>query len=369
MRAAGGALAIVMLAALARVAAAYPQFQLSKDQTCTSCHISPAGGLLLNENGLAIAESMSTNGGAPEAAHGALVGPDWLQLGGDARAGAGLVDNRGVRPAAFPMQADLDAAIHGHGFTFLATLGPQVGDSSRPQTFIASHEHWLMWQPDADAHDGLYLRVGRFMPVYGLRFAEHTAYTRRYGQTPLYGETYGAAVEYVKPGWEVHVTGFVHDPIQDPIERGDGGAAYGELRIAETASIGLEGRYAKSDEDARTAGGMTAKYWLGSANVLLEGEVQLVHQTFAAGGKRDQIVSYVLGSWFFRDGWMLDVGAGQFNEDLNIKNVDLECIDANLHWFRTSHWEFLLTNRIQTIALGSGGATSGFALLQFHYRL
>jgi hypothetical protein len=29
----------------------------------------------------------------------------------------------------------------------------------------------------------------------------------------------------------------------------------------------------------------------------------------------------------------------------------------------------LLTGRIQTIALGKGGPTSGFALLQFHYRL
>ena len=41
----------------------------------------------------------------------------------------------------------------------------------------------------------------------------------------------------------------------------------------------------------------------------------------------------------------------------------------NLHWFATSHWELLLTNRIETIALGSGGPLSGYSLFQFHYRL
>jgi hypothetical protein len=354
----------LVLLALARVATAYPQFQLSKDQTCTACHISPAGGLLLNENGLSVAETMSTYGGAPEALHGKLGTPSWLQLGGDLRGGAGLVWVRGAQPGAFPMQGDLDAAVHGsHNLTFVGTFGFQRGSS--PQTFIASREHWLMWEPD----DGLYLRIGRFMPVYGLRFAEHTAYTRRYGQTPLYGETYGAAVAYVDPAWEVHVTGFVHDPLQDSTEHGDGAAGYGEVRIAKIASVGLEGRYAHSDEDSRLAGGATAKLWLEAASVLLEGEVQGIRQRFAAGGQRDQIVSYLLATWFPRDAWMLDVGVGQYNEDLSVKNIELECIDVNLHWFATSHWELLQTNRIQTIAFGAGGKPSGYALLQFHYRI
>ena len=49
-------LAIVM--GVLRVAHAYPQFQLIKDQTCSSCHLSPAGGGLLSENGMATAESI-----------------------------------------------------------------------------------------------------------------------------------------------------------------------------------------------------------------------------------------------------------------------------------------------------------------------
>ena len=142
-----------------------------------------------------------------------------------------------------------------------------------------------------------------------------------------------------------------------------------EARVTKSASIGLEGRYAHDGEDTRWDGGATAKYWIAPASVLLEGEGQLIRQSLTAGGARTQIVNYLLASWFVHDGWMLDVGLGEYNEDIAVKDVDLEAIDVNLHWFATSHWEFLMTNRIQTITLGAGGQTSGWALLQFHYRL
>src|SRR5262249_26016736 len=155
----------------------------------------------------------------------------------DGRLAGGFFYNNGPSGAVFPMQADLDVALKAYNFTLFGMLGAQSGHS--PATFFASREHWLMWQPDATATDGLYIRGGRFMPVFGLRLAEHTAYTRRFGQTPLYGEAYGVAVSYIDPSWEVHVTGFAHDPLQDSIERGNGGAGYGELRLSKVASVGL----------------------------------------------------------------------------------------------------------------------------------
>ncbi|MDB4954973.1 MAG: hypothetical protein JWO36_2542 [Myxococcales bacterium] len=348
-------------------ALAYPQFQLSKDQTCASCHVSPAGGGLLGENGLAVAEQMSTYGGAPEAAHGKLVGPTWLLVGADFRAGAGLIENTGSHPNAFPMQAEGAAFARHDAWSVYATLGVQQGHN--PATYLELREHFVMWQQSPGASEGLYVRAGRFMPVFGLRLAEHNAYTRQFGQTPLYGETYGAAVEYVQAAWEAHVTGFVHDPIQDPVEHGNGAAVYAEGRVNKIASIGIEGRYANSSDDARTAGGITAKYWIAPADLLLQLEGQVIHQSFAAGSSRNQVVSYLMGSWFFHSGWMLDIGLSQFDQDLKVKEIDTEALDANVHWFATSHWELLLTNRIQTIAFGSGGRSSGYALLQFHYRL
>ena len=85
---------------------AYPQYQLSHDATCTGCHLSPAGGGLLNENGLTLAESESWKGTDPAFFYGAKL-PSWLQLGGDVRGAAGAVDNGAMGAAGYPMQAEV----------------------------------------------------------------------------------------------------------------------------------------------------------------------------------------------------------------------------------------------------------------------
>jgi hypothetical protein len=361
------ALILALALALPGIASAYPQYQLGYEPTCTGCHVSPSGGGLLNENGLNVAEQTSTYGGAPEAAHGALVGPSWLQVSGDFRGAAGLVQNVGSHPGAFPMQAELNAAVHTSGFTLYATGGFWAGHTG--PDYLQLREHWLMWQQKPGETEGLYVRVGRFTPVFGLRLVEHNDSVRRWGQTPLWSETYNAAVEYVDKVGEVHATGFVHDPWQYSSERGDGGALYGELRLGKAASIGLEARYAHGSEDARSTGGLTAKYWIDGAKLLFQLEGQVTHQKFAAGGSRNQLASYLMASWLVHDGWLLDFGVSQYNEDLAVKALDTEALDVNLHWFTTSHLELLLTNRIQTIVLGGGGPTSGYSLVQFHYRL
>jgi hypothetical protein len=364
-------LAIIVAVALAIPVRAwgYPQFQLGQEPTCSGCHVSPAGGGLLNENGRSMIETFSTYGGNPDPAHGKLDGPSWLLVGADVRAGAGLIYDEGASPNAFPMEAEAAAWAHHDGFSFYGTFGFQEGDTSRPLTFFQLREHWLMWQQHPDSPNGLFVRAGRFVPVYGLRFAEHNDFTRQYGETPLDSETYGVAVEYIDPRWEAHATAFVHDPLQWSTELGNGAALYAEARPATSVSVGIEGRYAKSDVDARTAGGLTAKYWIDPAKVLLQLEGQLIRQTFAAGGQRDQVVSYLMASWFVHPGWLIDFGLSQYDEDIHVANVDLEAFDANLHWFATSHWELLLTNRVQTTAFGAGGGSSGYALVQIHYRL
>ena len=61
------------------------------------------------------------------------------------------------------------------------------------------------------------------------RFAEHPMYTRRYGGTPLWGDTYGVAVESIKEKLEVHGTAFVADPVIDPVQHARGAAVYAEF--------------------------------------------------------------------------------------------------------------------------------------------
>ena len=363
--------ALLIVLAFAGSASAYPQFQLVRDQTCSGCHLSPAGGGLLSENGLTNAESLSQWGTAPEFFYRKVPLPSWLALGGDLRgAGGFFVSNKDDRaPVVFPMQAEIYAAATFGAFSLHVTAGardPQYQNETA--TLFASREHWVQWQQKPGEGEGWFVRVGRFMPVYGLRFVEHPYYDRRYGGTPLYGETYAAAVEYVDPTWEVHATGFIHDPIlPDSVERGNGGTVYGEVRVAPQTSLGAEAKLDITPDDKTTYAGVVAKQAFGD-KLLIQGDVQFVHHKIDAGGVENQLVSTVVGSYFIGP-ILIDLGLNVFHENLAYKLLDQEALDLNAHWFATSHLEVLLTNRFQMLAFGADGESSGYTLVQLHYRL
>jgi hypothetical protein len=360
-------LSLVAILMIPSLAAAYPQFTMSRAATCSSCHVSPAGGGLLDGMGPITAEDDTSFGGDAGFAEGKVTLPDWLKLGGDVRNAAGAINNGGgLSGAAFPMQLETYAAVTKDAFTGYVTLGLVRPNETSIASIIQTREHWLMWRPH---QEGLYVRAGRFMPVYGLRLAEHTFYVRRFGGAPLYGETYGASVGWVNDSFEAHLTGFVSDPIRTPLERGNGAALYAEKRLTGELAVGAQARYANSDNDTRTHGGLTAKYWLEPASLLLQAEGSLVRQSFEQGPSRTQFAGQLLASWFFKTGFMLDAGLGQYDADLSLKNQARTAFDVNLHWFPYAHGELVLMTRLQSIGLGNGGDTSGFALLQLHYRL
>lgn len=363
-------LSLVAVAATAGVAHAYPQYQLSRDQTCGSCHLSPAGGGLLNDNGELTAEDEAQWGGDPTFLHGAVDLPEWLRLGGDFRFAAGASDpGGGLGPAAFPMQLELHGQAQKGPLAVVADLGFTIPkEDGSPATVLMSREHYVRWNQQDDGF-GLYGRIGRFMPVYGLRLAEHTAYTRRYGGTPLFGEAYGASLGWVTPGAELHVTGFVHDPLREGVDPSDGAALHVEKRLGGKASIGAQARYGHGDDNVRTEGGVTGKLWLDGPSVLLQAEVQAVHQSLDAGPARNQVIGYLMATWFPSRTLMLDVGLGHYDQDVKVPDVDRDAAEVNLHWFTHSHFEVVAMGRLQLIGLGNGGAGSGYGLLQLHYRL
>src|SRR5262245_50663216 len=115
--------AAALLICIAGRAHAYPQFQMSRDKTCTGCHISPAGGGLLTENGLVTAETISQWGTAPEFFYGKVPTPGWLVLGGDLRGASGYVQSPEKLLASFPMQIEAYAAARfGAGLSLYADV-------------------------------------------------------------------------------------------------------------------------------------------------------------------------------------------------------------------------------------------------------
>jgi hypothetical protein len=368
------ALVLAAMAALAGVAEAYPQFQLSRDRTCTGCHISPAGGNLLNENGEGVSESIAMIDQPGAFFYGVLPLPSWLTLGGDLRGSTGYIQTPEKVLATFPMQIEVYAhAALPAGFSLQVhggTRPPTMESAVEPGTnFLWSREHYLMWRTNPGTPTGLFVRAGRFMPVFGLRFAEHPMYTRRFGGTPLWGETYGLAVEYVGERLEVHATGFVEDPLIAPVRHARGGAFYAELRPVESFSIGGGGMIEIGEDDQKRRGAITAKKYLSGPDLLLQAELQVMNQRIDPIGAPVQLIGNLVVSRNFSKGFLLDVGIGHFDSNVRIRDLDRDALDVNLHWFTTSHIELIFNGRYELLAFGKGGDSHAYALLQAHYRL
>jgi hypothetical protein len=254
---------------------------------------------------------------------------------------------------------------------------------------VWSREHYLTWQQKPGENYGLYVRVGRFMPVFGLRFAEHPMYTRRWGGTQLYADTYGAAVEDVQEKYEWHATAFLEDYVIDPVEHASGGAAYGEYRLNEKMSVGLEGMFKSfSNGHFFTADayhtdyreirlGATHKVYLSGPDLLLQTEIQFVNGIVskssrspdsAAGGAPKGIVGALVASRMFGP-VLVDLALQHYDSNLRVKNLDRDAADVNVHLFATSHVELILNNRYEMVGFGAGGESGFWTLLQAHYRM
>lgn len=162
---------------------AEPMF-LSKQYTrCSSCHFSPTGGGLLTPYGRSLSrEELSTTGRRSgnerehEFLYGALGGAqNRLSLGLSVRpARLNLDFDGGSFGRSFLMNADITAAFRTGSWTAYAEAGRQ-GRTASP--VYKSFEHWIAFQKER----GLGVRVGRFLPAFGVRVADHTTFTR----TPL----------------------------------------------------------------------------------------------------------------------------------------------------------------------------------------
>ena len=187
----------------AQRASAEPTFLSKQYPRCTACHYSASGGGLLTPYGRSLSrEEISTfgrqgAGGVPGGGargeegflFGALSSESPVQLGLDVRPSHLAVDvaGRALPDRNFLMNLDLQAAWRQGRWTAYGTLGREPArGGARP----VSYEHWVAYQ----ATDGLSVRGGRFLPAYGVRFADHTSFTREGLDLAQDGQVYGVEV-------------------------------------------------------------------------------------------------------------------------------------------------------------------------------
>ena len=183
---------------LASTAWAEPMFLAKQYTRCTPCHYSPTGGGLLTPYGRLLSHrELSTTGGTATApAAGAEDDPRGEQafLYGALGSALGPVHlGLEIRPShlriGFPgghedmnllMNLDLIAAVEKNGWTAYGAVGREPPNSAvrngrtLPNAAFISYEHWIAYSTDK----GLRIRAGRFLPAYGVRLADHTAFTR-----------------------------------------------------------------------------------------------------------------------------------------------------------------------------------------------
>ena len=204
--------AAAVVAAGVLPASAEPMFLSRQYARCTTCHYSATGGGLLTPYGRSLSqEEVSTWKGTVHAAptSGAtgeqafLWGVLGTKLGSfnagidlrpshlDVRLPGGQKETRN-----FLMNADLTVAYQVKEWTVYGEIGRQPRGSTND---IDSYEHWIGYRSE----NGLNLRAGRFFPAYGIRFADHTSYTRRPLGFDTFDQLYAIEASY---SGEKHLT-------------------------------------------------------------------------------------------------------------------------------------------------------------------
>ncbi len=235
------ALRALVLTALAFLTApvplrAEPTFLARQYTRCSTCHYSPTGGGLLTPYGRSLSrEELSTTGrrAAPESggtagitgeeaflwgALGDKLGP--VQLGLELRPShlrysvAGTETSRNLF-----MNADLIAAFRKNGWTAYGEIGRQP-ETAVEEAKVDSYEYWVARQPER----GIGFRVGRFLPAYGVRFADHTAYNRSLLGFEQYDQIYGVEVSQTADRYLVQLS--AGPGRADSIIDDDGGQAF-----------------------------------------------------------------------------------------------------------------------------------------------
>ncbi len=237
---------------------AFPEMVRHGYVNCTSCHISPNGGGLLNEYGRQSSQAvLSTWGSENEAKpfYNLYNQPSWLDTGAFIRGVQTFQDNAAVKQGNFwGMQFDVEAAVRfgeGDRFTADASIGisPDVLNGIQvPGTSPGvSHRHYLMYH----LTDNSTLRAGKYLLDYGIYFPDHTIPTRQGLGFDEGHETYNLEYSYQGDAFTGSITATVGRFDDPSLLTEKGGAATGALLLSDRYKLGWSAYYGTQNGSSR----------------------------------------------------------------------------------------------------------------------
>ncbi len=186
---------------------------------CTSCHVSPSGGGVLNEYGRNLSgELLSTwsKDGEGQFLYGSLnqfiknSADNKLLLGGDTRVIQTDVDqSQFSEKRFFLMQSDLEAAYQYHSLTFDLEGGYVDSD-----TFLSLRHYVMLALSDQDS-----LRFGKFKNNFGINTDEHNLATKNNLGWNEETETYNLEYSKLNDHWTLFATAIFGAPESIDVRR------------------------------------------------------------------------------------------------------------------------------------------------------
>jgi len=341
-------------------ASAEPMFLAKQYTRCTSCHYSPTGGGLLTSYGRQLSDrELSTThsppAGSDPAANDDVRGEQAFLFGalGDSLGPAHL--GLELRPShlriGFPggqqdmnllMTSDLVGAMQKNGWTAYGSAGRQPPNAAirngrvSPDAAFVSYEHWISYQ----AENGLGVRAGRFLPAYGIRLADHTAYTRRPLDFDFDDQVYGVEVSDTVGASLLQVTaspGKAEAILHDRQHRGFATSARWQLDLTPRTTLVGSALYRDStrrDPRSGSVGGALGVAPTRRVSIWTEVDARL--QPTTAGGRSWAVVNETSleayrGVWLKVSPQLLTAGAAAGASD--VRRLALEAV-----WLPRTHW-------------------------------
>ncbi|MBS1969768.1 MAG: hypothetical protein JSU04_05650 [Bdellovibrionales bacterium] len=268
---------------------AYPDFISYGYNSCLTCHYNSQGNGPLNDYGRAlftteIASRKIFNDKLSEeeiAAKSGFLGstelPWWIRPGIKYR-GLYFVNNPGSQAAVkkyVTMQADLNVAIQldqEAKYLFVVSGGyqptpmaQQANKESNDKNLI-SREHYFRWQPTKK----LFTYIGLMDKVYGIRTADHTAFSRAVTGVAQNDQSDGIIAQYYGGAWELTGNVFFGNIAQEAADvRQKGGSVMFEYDVAEKNRVGFSYLQSKNNYVEKKRFEVHSKLGLDKGNSLL----------------------------------------------------------------------------------------------------
>lgn len=333
---------------------AFPEMVRHGYTQCITCHTSHVGGNLLTEYGRSLSRellSQPTLAGKESAEgdeqfmYGLVAPPKWLTLGGDIRTLQLFVESKDAsRGRFFIMQVDLDASVQlGERWRAFASIGRIEARETDAvaEDFVGSPRHgveYLFTHPEAE--NRVTLRVGRFMPAYGILFPEHTFVTRTLLDFGPGQERYAAELAWNNEKTSVIATGIGARLEGKDTEDETGGILQVAHGVGEGSKVGVN--YYNSRREDLAGAKFTREIYGAFAHIgftkqwyaLLD-----VNRPKSSTEKWGLVETMKLG-YEVHQGWHI-VGVQEFaNLDSEKSNPKFEAYGIGTQWFPRPHWDF-----------------------------